>query len=64
MIRRLISFCFASHLLFGGLYFLVSVLFFSPRFYVWMPVASAFFAFIGGYWLWEDFVSPKFKKGN
>jgi hypothetical protein len=64
MIRRLISFCFASALFFGGLYFLVSLIFFSHGYYLWMPAASGFFAFIGGYWLWEDFVSPKLNKGN
>ena len=64
MLRRLSSFCFASTLFFGGLYVLVSLIFFSQRFYVLMPAASGFFSFIGAYWLWEDFVSPRFKKGS
>jgi hypothetical protein len=64
MIRRSISFCFASALFLGGLYFLVSLLFFSSGFYVWMITASGFFSFIGGYWLWEDFVVPRFNRGS
>ena len=64
MIRRLISFCCATALCVGGLYFLLNLLLFSERFYVWMATASGFVAFLGGYWLWEDFVSSKFTKGS
>lgn len=62
MIRRVISLCVASALFLGGLYFLISLIFFSNGFYFWMPAAAGMIAFLGGYWLWEDFVSPKLNK--
>jgi hypothetical protein len=64
MIRKVISFCVASALFLGGLYYLIGLLFFSAGFYFWMPAAAGMIAFLGGYWLWEDFISPRFKKGG
>jgi hypothetical protein len=68
--RKIISFCVASTMLGGGIYlgmYLIGFLFWpSPtvttpqKLPIFIFVASAFPIFLGGYWLWIDFVAPAF----
>lgn len=70
--RKIISFCVASALLFGGVYlgiYFAGFLFIPrpltpdnparslPIFILLIPV---FLILLGGYWLWTDFIAPAF----
>jgi len=36
---------------------LVFLLFYADRFYLWMPTSAGIALFVGGYWLWADFIN-------
>jgi len=58
MIRRIASFIVASALLLIGLAGAYVLLFIAAKVPVGLLAGSGFFAAIGGYWLWLDFVAP------
>jgi hypothetical protein len=71
--RKIISFCVASTMFFGGVYLWIYLLgfLFLPGSTVSAPpqkrpimifVGSAFLIFLGGYWLWTDFIAPAFRR--
>jgi len=59
MVRRIISFVLALALTAASGFALFYLLFFANGFKLWMPVASGVMLFVGGYWLWADFIDAE-----
>jgi hypothetical protein len=57
--RRVIWFACALGLFCGGLYATYFLLF-QTAFPMGFSLFSAFFAVVGGYWLWVDFIAPRY----
>jgi hypothetical protein len=62
MMRRVLCFIFASGMLFGGLWGGYVLLFFAERFPLGLLAGAGFFATIGAYWLWVDFLAVWLRK--
>lgn len=60
--RQVVGFILASALLGGGLYLLYLQLFIAQGFAGVLLVAGGFFVFLGGAWLWADFIAPALKR--
>lgn len=56
--RRAIGFVIASALLVGGLYLLYIELFAAQVIVGRITLAGAFLTFLGGAWLWADYINP------
>jgi hypothetical protein len=59
--RRIISFIVAIGVFGGGVWIAFQQLFISTEIKFLWVYSAGFFAFIGAYWLWADFVSPLVK---
>jgi hypothetical protein len=57
MIRRVLSFIFASAMLCGGLWGGYFLLFLAEKIPLGLLAGAGFFAAIGAYWLWVDFIA-------
>ena len=59
MMRRVLSFCVATGLVFGGLYLLVIHVLYSDVIRGLNLLVCGMLIGVGGFWLWEDFIRPK-----
>jgi len=57
--RRIISFACALGLLCGSIY-VAYYLLFQTALPMGFSLVAGFFAVVGGYWLWVDFIAPRY----
>lgn len=58
MVRRVLSFVFASALFLMGLWGAYDLLFLAERVPLGLLMGAGVFGMIGAYWLWADFIAP------
>ncbi len=59
-IRRVMSFIFALLVFAGSFIFLFFQLFISTKIWVWPTAGSGMILFAACYWLWQDFIRPRY----